>query len=163
MAGFTPSVVSAVWMGHYDGTAPIFGVSNNTEAAGSKTPYVVFGHDDPGLMWQTYMNAVLGNQPVQQFATYTDINGTWNFANNTPLNQTPASQSSQPNNPGGGGGNNTSTTNSTTTNQTPTDTTGQGGGHCGLICQPSTGGGGPGGGNGNGHGGGNTGGPLPGG
>jgi membrane peptidoglycan carboxypeptidase len=161
MCGFTPNVVTAVWIGHYDRTAPIFGVGNNTEAAGSHSPYVMFGHDDPGLIWKTYMDGVLGNTPAQQFASYNDINGQWNFMTNSAVTQPPASQSSQPNNPGGGGGN-TTTQNTTqqTTTETTTDSPTQGGGHCGLLCQTSN----PGGGNpvgGAGHG--NTGAPNPGG
>ena len=166
MAGFTPGVVTAVWMGHYDRTAPIFGVSNNTEAPGSHTPYVVFGHDDPGLIWQTYMNKVVASTPPQQFNSYTDITGTWNFSVNPPQGVPLAAQntqSSQPNDPAGGGGSTTTETTPNTTTETTTETT-QPGGHCGLICQSSSdnppGGGGLGGG---GHGGGNTGQPLPGG
>lgn len=163
MCGFTPSVVTAVWIGHYDRTAPIFGVGNDTEKPGGHTPYIMFGHQDPGLIWKTYMDGVLGNQPAQQFATYPLINGTWDFINNVPLSQTPSSQSSQPNDPNGGGGDTTTTTTGTTTETTTeTTTTGPGGGgHCGLICQ-SSGNNGPGGG-GPVHGGGNTGGTNPGG
>jgi membrane peptidoglycan carboxypeptidase len=162
MCGFTPSVVTAVWIGHYDRTAPIFGVGNNTQAAGSHAPYVMFGHDDPGLIWKNYMDGVLGNSPPQQFATYNDINGQWNFMTNSAVTQAPPSQSSQPNNPGGGGGGGDTTTQQTTQQQpTTTDTTtnsGGGGGHCGLLCPTS---GNPGGGNPIGHG--NTGAPNPGG
>jgi membrane peptidoglycan carboxypeptidase len=170
MCGFTPSVVTAVWIGHFDRTAPIFGVGNNTEAPGSHTPYVMFGHEDPGLIFKTYMDSQLANTPAQQFATYPEINGMWNFITGTPLTQTPTSQSSQPNDPngdgGGGGGNTTTTTQTTTETTTEPTTTEPGGGHCGIICQPSSGNNGPGNGNpgpGPGHGGGNTGVPNPGG
>jgi membrane peptidoglycan carboxypeptidase len=152
MVGFTPSVVTAVWIGHYDRTAPIFGVGNNTEAAGSHSPYVMFGHEDPGLIWKTYMDSVIGSSPAQQFANYTDINGMWNWITNSAVSQTPPSQSSQPNSPSGNGGNTTTTTTETTTTDTSTDTFPTGP-HCGLVCGPSTGG--------NGRGGGNSGLPTP--
>ncbi|HJP75339.1 MAG TPA: transglycosylase domain-containing protein [Pseudonocardiaceae bacterium] len=157
MVGFTPSVVTAVWIGHYDRTAPIFGVGNNTEQPGSHSPYVMFGHEDPGLIWKTYMDSVVGKAPAQQFATYTDINGSWNFITNGPVVQTQPSQSSQPNNPSGGGGDTTTTT-ETTTKETTTDTQPTGI-NCGLICGPTTGKGH--GGGGGGGGGGGTGLPTP--
>jgi membrane peptidoglycan carboxypeptidase len=167
MCGFTPSVVTAVWIGHYDRTAPIFGVGNDAENKGSHTPYVMYGHQDPGMIFKTYMDSQLANTPVQQFATYNEINGMWNFMTGSAVVQAPPSQSSQPSSPNGGGGGGSTTTTQTTT-ETTTETTQPGGGHCGLICQPSStgngpGGGGPGGG-GPGHGGGgNTGAPNPGG
>ena len=95
MVGFTPSVVTSVWIGHYDRTAPIFGSGNNPEGGG-KSAYVMFGREDPGVIWRGYMNAVLANSPVQQFAGYTDINGTWNFMTNQPAEMTTQSQSAQP-------------------------------------------------------------------
>lgn len=163
MVGFTPSVVTAVWIGHYDRTAPIFGVGNNTEQPGSHTPYVMFGHEDPGLIWKTYMDDVVSNSPAQQFANYTDINGSWNFMTNGPVVQTPPSQASQPSNPAGGGSQSTTTTTETTTTETSTDTfpTGPSGTPCGLVCGPGTGGGHGGHGGGGGGGGGNTGLPTP--
>jgi membrane peptidoglycan carboxypeptidase len=107
MVGFTPSVVTSVWIGHYDRTAPIFGSGNNPEANGGKGAYVMFGREDPGVIWRGYMNAVLGNSPVQQFANYTDINGTWNFMTNqavtTTQSQPPSTPVSTPPNPLGGG------------------------------------------------------------
>ncbi|HEX4223951.1 MAG TPA: transglycosylase domain-containing protein, partial [Pseudonocardiaceae bacterium] len=124
MCGFTPSVVTAVWIGHYDRTAPIFGVGNDTEKPGGHTPYIMFGHQDPGLIWKNYMDGVLGNQPVQQFNDYPLINGMWNFVTNSPISQTPTSQSSQPNLPSGGGGGGGGTTSNTTT-ETTTETTTQ--------------------------------------
>jgi membrane peptidoglycan carboxypeptidase len=162
MCGFTPSVVTAVWIGHYDRTAPIFGVGNNTEAPGSHTPYVMYGHEDPGVIFKSYMDSQLANTPVQQFATYTEINGMWNFMTGSAVTQPPASQSSQPNDPNGGGGDTTTTTQTTTETTTETTTTDPGGGHCGIICQPSSGNNGPGGG-GPVHGAGDTGAPNPGG
>ena len=151
MCGFTPSVVTAVWIGHYDRVAPIFGVGNDTEKPGGHTPYIMFGHQDPGLIWKTYMDGVVGSQPVQQFQDYTLIDGKWNFITNSPLLETPSSQSSQPNGPGGGGGDTTTTTTPETTTQTTTTEP-----TCRFLCQTTTptepGGGNPGGG-GVGHGG----------
>ncbi len=108
MVGFTPSVATSVWIGHYDRTAPIFGSGNNAEANGSRGAYVMFGREDPGVIWRGYMNAVLGNSPMQQFANYTDINGTWNFMTNqavvtTTQSQPPSTPDSTPPNPFGGG------------------------------------------------------------
>ncbi len=96
MCGFTPGVVTSVWIGHYDRTAPIFGSGNNPEAAGSRSAYVMFGREDPGVIWRDYMNAVLANSPVRQFANYSDINGMWNFMTNGPIAPTTQSQPPQP-------------------------------------------------------------------
>jgi membrane peptidoglycan carboxypeptidase len=146
MCGFTPSVVTAVWIGHYDRTAPIFGVGNDTEKPGGHTPYIMFGHQDPGLIWKNYMDSVLGSSPQQQFAPFPDIQGAWNFMTKSPVSQgQPQSQSNSPSNPAGGGG--TSTTTSTTEPTTSeSETTTETSPVCGLTCGPGGGGGGHGGG-----------------
>jgi membrane peptidoglycan carboxypeptidase len=81
--GFTPSVVTAVWFGHYDRPGPIFGNGNNS---GGGVGYPVFGRMEPGTIWKNFMNAYLSNQPIQQFpATPADITGDYNFVTNGPV------------------------------------------------------------------------------
>jgi membrane peptidoglycan carboxypeptidase len=113
--GFTPQVVTAVWFGHYDTPGPIFGTGNNLLHTGSNTEYNVFGREEPGAIWQTFMNAYLKGQPVEQFPTSpADIGGSWDFITNSEATTAPPPPPSTDNqppqqtltfNPGGGNGN----------------------------------------------------------
>jgi len=146
--GFTPQLVTAVWFGHYDIPGPIFGTGNNP-GGGPKSSYSVFGREEPGQIWKTYMDAYLSNVPIQQFATTpTDILGGWDFIHNvsvaseapppTTQQQPPPNQGGQPPQTGG----------------QPTDTTDPNKHHppTSTVCNPflpaCTGGGGGGGGGG---------------
>jgi membrane peptidoglycan carboxypeptidase len=62
MAGFTPSVASAVWMGT-DMNSPIRTASGKP----------IEGKDLPGDMWQQFMKSATGDQPVQSFAPFRPI------------------------------------------------------------------------------------------
>lgn len=97
--GFTPSVVTAVWFGHYDQPGPIFGNGNG----GSGSNYPIFGRTEPGHIWMNFMNSYLNNQPVQQFPTSpADIMGNYDFTTGMPISQETQNNNptSQPNQPG---------------------------------------------------------------
>ena len=101
--GFTPNLVTAVWFGHYDKPGPLFG-NNNNPLGGRTTNYNVFGREEPGQIWKTYMDAYLSNVPIQQFSTApADMQGGWDFVHNVAASteNTPSSTPSQPTDPGG--------------------------------------------------------------
>ncbi|HEX5404034.1 MAG TPA: transglycosylase domain-containing protein [Pseudonocardiaceae bacterium] len=151
--GFTPQIVTAVWFGHYDNPGPIFGNGNNLLHVGKNTNYNVFGREEPGAIWQSYMNAYLKDQPIMQFPTSpADIGGSWNFVTNTdaaatppastPPAQPPATQTTpttNPNQPPFSLPNPPGKHHPPTTTDPPTGTT---------VCDPITGCGGGGGGGG---------------
>jgi len=150
--GYTPQVVTAVWFGHFDNPGPTFGTGNNP-GPGPKTGYNVFGREDAGQIWKTYMDSYLNDQPVMQFPTTpADIGGAWDFIHNVSAsseNQPPANPQ-QPPQGGQGGGQPPQQTSDQPTQQPTTDTTKH---HpppptttaCNPIIQPCTGGGGGGG------------------
>lgn len=151
--GYTPQVVTAVWFGHFDNPGPTFGAGNNP-GPGPKTGYNVFGREDPGQIWKTYMDSYLNAQPVMQFPTTpADIGGSWDFIHNVDAsteNQPPANPQQQPTGPQQGGP--PPQTSDQPTGQPTTDTTKH---HppptstiCNPIIQPCGGGGGGGGGGG---------------
>ncbi len=55
--GFTPQLVTAVWMGDPAGEVPMYDVGGIT----------VYGGTYPAEMWQTFMSSALKGQPVLQF------------------------------------------------------------------------------------------------
>jgi membrane peptidoglycan carboxypeptidase len=118
--GFTPQAVTAVWFGHYDVPGPVFGSGNNP-LGGSKTDYPIFGREEPGAIWKSYMDSYLNSQPVVQFSTSpADIGGDWDFVHGVDAsteNTPPSTQPTQTTDPGGGG------QPTQTTDQPPTDTT----------------------------------------
>ncbi|HVW40138.1 MAG TPA: transglycosylase domain-containing protein [Amycolatopsis sp.] len=65
MVGFTPQVVTAVWFGNKKQPAPIYGNYHNGK--GKERGYDVYGREEPGYIWQSYMDAYLNGKPVQQF------------------------------------------------------------------------------------------------
>jgi membrane peptidoglycan carboxypeptidase len=108
--GFTPSVVTAVWFGHYDRPGPTFGSGNNT--IGPSDNYNIFGREEPGYIWKSYMDNLLNGTPNQQFPTAPgDIGGTWNFITSQDASVPPTSGNDQQ-----------STDQSTTNQQTQTHT-----------------------------------------
>jgi membrane peptidoglycan carboxypeptidase len=162
--GFTPSVVTAVWFGHYDRPGPIFGSGNNP-GAGKSHNYSVFGRMEPGQIWKTYMDSYLANQPIQQFPTTPDdITGDYNFVTSGSVTTPPPPNTDTttptttdslppitfPTNPGGGH-HHTNTDTATTTTDTATSTCTQA--FPGAGCIGGGPGGGPGGGGGGGGGG----------
>uniref|UniRef100_UPI0010463B26 transglycosylase domain-containing protein n=1 Tax=Pseudonocardia dioxanivorans TaxID=240495 RepID=UPI0010463B26 len=83
--GYTPSLVTAVWVGT-DDNSPI------KNSAGRP----VYGRMLPGSMWQQYMNAALKGTPVEQFSKFVPI-GT------PPVSDQPTTQPTADNSPGDNG------------------------------------------------------------
>ncbi|KAA9150783.1 penicillin-binding protein [Amycolatopsis acidicola] len=65
MVGYTPQVVTAVWFGNEKQPAPIYGNYHNGK--GKERGYDVYGREEPGYIWQAYMDAYLNGKPVQAF------------------------------------------------------------------------------------------------
>ena len=65
MVGYTPQVVTAVWFGNKKQPAPIYGNYHN--GIGKEHGYDVYGREEPGYIWQAYMDAYLDGKPVRQF------------------------------------------------------------------------------------------------
>ncbi|NKQ56067.1 penicillin-binding protein [Amycolatopsis sp. K13G38] len=65
MVGYTPQVVTAVWFGNKKQPAPIYGNYHN--GIGSNHGYDVYGREEPGYIWQDFMNTYLSGQPVEAF------------------------------------------------------------------------------------------------
>ncbi|WP_020659072.1 transglycosylase domain-containing protein [Amycolatopsis benzoatilytica] len=65
MVGYTPQIVTAVWFGNTQQPAPIYGNYHN--GIGSNHGYDVYGREEPGYIWQDFMNAYLAGQPVRDF------------------------------------------------------------------------------------------------
>jgi membrane peptidoglycan carboxypeptidase len=138
--GFTPKVVTAVWFGHSDHIAPIFGDYHN--GVGAEKDYSVFGREEPAYIWQAYMNSYLNNSPIQQFGTSNLIQGGWNFVTNSQAsagatdgtNGGSGGSSSVTQTTDNGGGNGGSTTTDTTSSQPHHHTSTPPTGACGLLC-----------------------------
>ena len=68
--GWTPSILSTVWVGDPKGESPQYGLS----------PYVTSGLTGAAPIWQTYMEGVTANTPMQQYPVPSDVydaGGTW--------------------------------------------------------------------------------------
>ncbi|HWC80544.1 MAG TPA: transglycosylase domain-containing protein [Pseudonocardiaceae bacterium] len=86
MVGYTPQVVTAVWFGNKRQPAPIYG--NYKGGHG----YNVYGREEPGYIWQAYMNAYLTGQPVTPFPNVDTISGGNNYSGTPTATQPPATQ-----------------------------------------------------------------------
>ncbi|HEX7661703.1 MAG TPA: transglycosylase domain-containing protein, partial [Pseudonocardiaceae bacterium] len=157
MVGFTPQVVTSVWFGHVSTPAPVYGLYKNplgrmthTETNGKAAPgYDVYGREEPGYIWQAYMNAYLADKPTAQFSSSPLIMGGGNESG------MPTTDTATPPTTADNGGADQSTANDTqTTTAQPTtteETTASGG--CLFGCTTTTGVSGAGGGRGDGYGG----------
>jgi membrane peptidoglycan carboxypeptidase len=160
MVGYTPQVVTAVWFGHVNEPAPVYGLYKNPLGKMTHTDdtthhsasgYDVYGREEPGYIWQSFMNGYLANQPVVQFPAVQAVTGGGNYSGQPTTDTAAPTTQNQP-------------TTQTTTQQPPTTTqdttttqpTTTGGGTCLLNCPPTTTGNGFG-----GHGGGHSGGSPP--
>jgi membrane peptidoglycan carboxypeptidase len=99
MVGYTPQIVTAVWVGNRNAPAPIYGYYLNHIGPKSQN-YDIYGREEPSYIWQKFMNAYLQGKPVVQFPPFKDLGGKGNFSGFT-----------------------TTTTPSTTTGTTTADTT----------------------------------------
>ena len=109
MVGYTPQVVTAVWVGNRNGLAPIKGYYLNH--IGPTQDYDIYGREEPSYIWTMYMNSYLTGKPVQQFTAFKDLGGNGNFSGLTTTTLPPVTTTDQQQ----------TTTDDTTT--LPTDTT----------------------------------------
>lgn len=65
MVGYTPQIVTAVWFGNKKQASPIYGNYHN--GIGSNQGYDVYGREEPGFIWQMFMDSYLTNQPPLPF------------------------------------------------------------------------------------------------
>ncbi|EWM14929.1 penicillin-binding protein [Kutzneria sp. 744] len=78
MVGYTPQVVTAVWVGNNNGYAPIKGYYLNH--IGPSQNYAIYGREEPAYIWKNYMSAYLQGQPVLPFSAFKDLGGKGNFS-----------------------------------------------------------------------------------
>ncbi|WP_236792826.1 transglycosylase domain-containing protein [Amycolatopsis sp. GM8] len=71
MVGFTPQVVTAVWFGNKKQPAPIYGNYHNGK--GKAHGYDVYGREEPGYIWQSYMETYLHGKTAMQFPDAPDL------------------------------------------------------------------------------------------
>jgi membrane peptidoglycan carboxypeptidase len=76
MVGYTPQIVTAVWFGNKKQPAPIYGNYHN--GIGPNQGYDVYGREEPGFIWQTFMDTYLANQSPLPFpnASTASVGGT---------------------------------------------------------------------------------------
>ncbi|MFD2416747.1 transglycosylase domain-containing protein [Amycolatopsis pigmentata] len=74
MVGYTPQVVTAVWFGNKKQPAPIYGNYHN--GIGKEHGYDVYGREEPGYIWQAFMDSYLNGKPAKQFPEGNLIMGT---------------------------------------------------------------------------------------
>lgn len=85
MVGYTPQVVTAVWVGNNNGVAPIYGFYNNK--IGPSQNYDIYGREEPAYIWKMYMADYLQGKPVEQFPAFKDLGGKGNFSGITTTTQ----------------------------------------------------------------------------
>ncbi|TVT56297.1 penicillin-binding protein [Amycolatopsis rhizosphaerae] len=73
MVGYTPQIVTAVWFGNKKQPAAIYGNYHNGK--GREHGYDVYGREEPGYIWQAFMDAYLNGKPVTQFPEVSLITG----------------------------------------------------------------------------------------
>lgn len=82
MVGYTPQIVTAVWFGNKKQPSPIYGNYHNGK--GKEHGYDVYGREEPGYIWQEFMNSYLSGKPVKQFPSAPLITGSAPPASSTP-------------------------------------------------------------------------------
>ncbi|MFD2420617.1 transglycosylase domain-containing protein [Amycolatopsis pigmentata] len=105
MVGYTPQIVTAVWFGNKKQPAPIYGDYHNGRAP--EKGYDVYGREEPGYIWQAFMNSYLAGQPVARFSDGPTINGVPPAPAPEPKPEPPRGEPPRPGpppRPGGGGG-----------------------------------------------------------
>nr|WP_275403860.1 transglycosylase domain-containing protein [Pseudonocardia acidicola] len=78
MVGYTPQVATAVWFGNKKQPAPIYGNYHN--GFGPESGYNVYGREEPGYIWQAFMNTYLADQPMTPFPDAQTIEGGTNYS-----------------------------------------------------------------------------------
>ncbi|TVT16797.1 penicillin-binding protein, partial [Amycolatopsis rhizosphaerae] len=92
MVGYTPQAVTAVWFGNKKQPAAIYGNYHNGK--GREHGYDVYGREEPGYIWQAYMNAYLHDKPVLPFPSAPVISGVPAPVTTTPDTTTDVSSTS---------------------------------------------------------------------
>jgi membrane peptidoglycan carboxypeptidase len=82
MVGYTPQTVTAVWFGNKKQPAAIYGDYHNGK--GKEHGYDVYGREEPGYIWQDFMNANLSGKPVKQFSQAQLMTGAAPSTSDTP-------------------------------------------------------------------------------
>jgi membrane peptidoglycan carboxypeptidase len=122
MVGYTPQVVTAVWVGNRNAPGTIKGYYLNH--IGPSQKYDIYGREEPSYIWKAFMSDYLTGKPVEQFPTFRDLGGSGNFSGytttTTPTQTTTTGSST--------------TTDTTNPDDTTTTTKTRGGG--GNTCQP---------------------------
>jgi penicillin-binding protein 2D len=102
--GYTPQLVTSVWMGRLNGSIPMRNVHGQ----------VAFGGTFCAPIWHDFMRAALQGQPIIDFVHAASPNYTWksSWAHSNPTTATAAPVKTKKPKPhtGGGGGGNTTTT-----------------------------------------------------
>ncbi|MGH3438041.1 MAG: transglycosylase domain-containing protein, partial [Sciscionella sp.] len=79
MIGYTPSVVTGVWVGNADRPSPIFGNYHNGK--GPEHHYDIYGREEPAYIWKAFMDSYLKGTPNEQFSPFEPLgNSTVNDA-----------------------------------------------------------------------------------
>jgi membrane peptidoglycan carboxypeptidase len=112
MVGYTPQIVTAVWVGNQDGYAPIKGYYLNH--IGPSQNYDIYGREEPAYIWKNFMSAYLTGKPVENFPPFTDLGGKGNFSGLTTTTTPPTDTTTT--------GNTTTDTTTTSTDDTTTHT-----------------------------------------
>ncbi|MBV9844859.1 MAG: penicillin-binding protein [Kutzneria sp.] len=71
MVGYTPQIVTAVWVGNRDRPGPIHG--NYFNQYGQSRGYPIYGREEPAYIWNAYMDTYLKGQPVEQFPPFKEL------------------------------------------------------------------------------------------
>ncbi|WP_137813989.1 transglycosylase domain-containing protein [Gandjariella thermophila] len=128
MAGYTPSVAAAVWVGNKDKPGPIFGNYRNT--IGPSHNYDIYGREEPSYIWQLFMNNYLKGTKIEQFPPFVPLGTNSNFSGHPTEAPPPPSSTPESTPP---------TTSSETSSQTETSRpTKSRPPHCGLFGCPTT-------------------------
>ncbi|UIJ56520.1 penicillin-binding protein [Amycolatopsis acidiphila] len=93
MVGYTPQVVTAVWFGNKKQPAAIYGNYHNGK--GKNRGYDVYGREEPGYIWQAYMDDYLKGKPAQGFPAAPDLT-TPTTTEPPPTSDTPTPTSDSP-------------------------------------------------------------------
>jgi membrane peptidoglycan carboxypeptidase len=96
MVGYTPQVVTAVWFGNKKQPAAIYGNYHNGK--GKARGYDVYGREEPGYIWQAYMNTYLNGKPAMSFPAAPDLT-TPTTTVPPPTSDTPTPTSDSPSEP----------------------------------------------------------------
>ncbi|NKQ52518.1 penicillin-binding protein [Amycolatopsis sp. K13G38] len=128
MVGYTPQIVTAVWFGNVRQPSAIYGNYHN--GIGKEHGYDVYGREEPGYIWQAYMDSYLDGKPAEPFPGAPDL--TTPTTTSAPTSDSPPPSTDTPTTTEPP----TTTTTEPSTKHHPTTTTSP---SCLLDCPTSTG------------------------